>query len=106
MPRKQPTLSIDHLRYYTERWEWEDPNTKVKVRGYNVPDAARKTAHQVPYFIRYLTLSGVCECGMVITLKLFRDRRQRLIKFVESGECRRICDILIIEADGVRFISE
>ena len=112
MPRHQPTLSWQDLRKLTERWSWIDPRTGVRVTGFNPPDKA-KEKRQVAYYIRYLTLRGVVEEGEVITLKVFlhggqsgKGAHQRMIQFTASRQVRRICDILILEIDGIRIIAQ
>ena len=104
MPKSQPKESWDRLRNYLERFSWRDLKTGVRVTGFNPPDGA-EGIERIPVWISYLTMRGVRESGRVVSLKLY-PHRQRLIKFVDSGECRRICDILIIEVDGVRFIAQ
>ena len=104
MPRHQPKVSWDQLRNYLERFSWLDPKTGVRVTGFNPPDKA-KGVERVPVWITYLTLRGVRESGRVVSLKLC-PHRQRLIMHVASKQVRRICDILIIDVDGVRFIAQ
>jgi hypothetical protein len=104
MPKQQPVLSWTQIRNYAERWSWADPRTGVKVTGYNVPEEARKSAKQVPYFLRVVTLKGELMEGEVITLKVLPKHR-RLIRFTQSGEIRNIADYLIISIDGIRFVT-
>ena len=104
MPTKNPVLSWTQIRNYAERWSWIDQRTGVKVTGYNVPEEARKSARQVPYFLRVVTLKGELMQGEVITLKVLPKHR-RLIRFVQSGEIRNIADYLIISIDGIRFVT-
>lgn len=104
MPKQQPVLSWTQIRNYAERWSWTDPRTGVKVTGYNVPEEARKSAKQVPYFLRVVTLKGELMQGEVITLKVLPKHR-RLIRFTQSGEIRNIADYLIISIDGIRFVT-
>jgi len=104
MPKQQPVLSWTQIRNYAERWSWADPRTGVKVTGYNVPEEARKSAKQVPYFLRVVTLKGELMTGEVITLKVLPKHR-RLVRFTQSGEIRNIADYLIISIDGVRFVT-
>ena len=104
MPKNTPVLSWTQIRNYAERWSWIDQRTGVKVTGYNVPEEARKSARQVPYFLRVVTLRGELMQGEVITLKVLPKHR-RLIRFVQSGEIRNIADYLIISIDGVRFVT-
>lgn len=65
----------------------------------------------MPFYIRYLTLRGVVEEGTVVCLKVFlhggrsgKGAHQRMIQFVESRQVRRICDLLIMEVDGIRVV--
>lgn len=102
MPTKNPVLSWTQIRNYAEKWSWID-KTGLKVTGYNVPDKA-KDKHQVPYFLRVVTLKGELMEGEVITLKVMPKHR-RLIRFTVSGEIRNIADYLIISIDGVRFVT-
>lgn len=87
-----------------EKFEWNDRRTGVRITGYNPPKDALNIDRKRVY-IRYLTKRGVVEQGEVQCLKVFLDRHQRLIRYVNSGEIRRICDILIIEIDGIRIIA-
>ena len=104
MPRLQPTMSWQDVRQLMECFTWIDKRTGVRVSGFNPPQKAvglqRKSC-----FVKYVTLKGQLECGYVECLKVFLDRHQRMIRFVESGEIRRICDLLIVEVDGIRIIS-
>lgn len=103
MPRQQPTQSYQQLRNYTEKFQWQDPKTKLPTTGYNPPEGVEAT--QVPYYVKYVTKKGVLECGNVVTLKINRRKHQRMVMFTESKEIRWICDALIIEVDGTRFIT-
>lgn len=103
MPIKQPVRSWFEIRNYAERWQWQDPRTGVMVTGFNAPKGAKKKA-QVPYYLRCATLSGDLIEGRCITLKVL-PLHQRMVKFVDSGEIRRICDYLIISIDGIRFVT-
>lgn len=104
MPKKQPVRNYQDVRELMEKFEWTDRRTGVRVTGYNPPQGA-KDLDRKSVFIRYLTKRGVVEQGQVQCLKVFLDRHQRLIRYVNSGEIRRICDILIIEIDGIRIIA-
>ena len=102
MPTRTPVLSWEQIRNYTEKWEWIDPRTGVKVKGFNPTDKAQGK-RQVPYFVRSITSRGVTEQGEVITLKVDTARHQRKVKFTASNQIRIVRDYLIIEVDGVRF---
>lgn len=104
MPRQQPELSFQQLRNYTEKFSWEDQTTGLRTTGYN-PPADAKLIERVPFFIRFVTQSGILEEGNVVCLKVDLKRHQRMIQFVNSGEIRIACDYLIIEVDGVRFFT-
>lgn len=104
MPTTQPTISFQQLRNLTEKWTWKDPETGLQVTGYNPPENARDK-QQKPYFVKYVTGKGLLEQGEVITLKVDLRRRQRMVKFVVSGECRWIRDYLIVEVDGMRIVT-
>ena len=104
MPTKSPTVSFEFLRNYIEKWEWDDPLTGHHTVGYNAPAYARNK-QEVPFHIKYVTQQGVFEDGYCICLKAFPRLRQHMIKFVQSGEIRRINDFLVIEVDGTRFFS-
>lgn len=110
MPIKSPVLSWTQIRNYAERWSYEVPGTRgadgkpLRTLSFNVPESARKSAKQVPYFLRAVTGKGELIEGMVITLKVLKNH-QRLVKFTESNEIRCIRDYLIISIDGVRFVT-
>lgn len=102
MPTRQPVLSWEHIRNYTEKWSYLDPRTAQRKVSFN-PPADAKDKRQVPYFVRYITSRGITEQGEVITLKVDPARHQRKVKFIASNEVRILRDYLIIEVDGVRF---
>jgi len=87
-----------------EKWSWEDPATHLRTTGYNVPSGVHG-AKQVPVFIKFVTQSGKLEQGNVICLKVNRRKHQRMVQFVESKEIRIVCDYLVIEVDGTRFLT-
>ena len=102
MPRQQQKLSWNTIRNYAERFSWTEDG--VDKQGINPPPHAMNV-QRVPYYVKYITSKGILEEGMVITLKVFPDVRQRMIQFVKSQEIRRIRDYLIIEIDGHRFLT-
>ncbi len=104
MPTKKPVRSWEQLRDFCEKWQWIDRRTGVTVKGYN-PPANALDKKQVPYYVKYITIEGKVEEGEVVTLKVFLRERQRMIRYIHSGEIRRIRDYLIIEVDGARFIT-
>ena len=108
-------MSWDRLRDLTEKWTWEVTTRggqRVRTQGFNPPEGSG--AQRVPFHIRYLTLDGRLEDGFCTCLKVFvhgnadthRGCRQRMIQFVESHEVRRICDILVLEVDGIRIFAQ
>jgi len=104
MPRKQPTKSFLEIRNYTEKFRWNDPITGQKQTGFNPPENA-PFKERVPFFIRYITQEGKVQSGNVVCISVDTRHLQRSIKFVNSTEIRRVCDYLIIEIDGVRFLT-
>jgi hypothetical protein len=55
--------------------------------------------------MRAITGKGELIEGMVITLKVYTREHQRMVKFCESNQIRRIRDYLIIEIDGKRVVT-
>lgn len=105
MPLRGPEQSYQNVRNYAEKWQWEDPKTKILTTGYMVPASARKK-QRVPIFVRYVTLKGDLECGNVVTLKVNPRRHQRLVQFVDNPSAIRVInDYLIISIDGTRFVT-
>lgn len=105
MPRiAQQTISWQQIRALTEVWTWRDARTGAEVSGFNPPQDAIKP-RQKPYYMRAITIKGELIEGTVITLKVFIDLHQRMVKFCESNQIRRIRDYLIIEIDGKRVIT-
>lgn len=104
MPKKQPTMSYTLLRNYTEKFQWINPKTGIKEKGFNPPaDAVDK--ERVPFFIRYLTLSGKTHCGEVTCIAVDVANGQRDIKYVTSNVIHTINDQFVLEVDGVEFLS-
>ena len=104
MPRQQPRQSYHHLRNYTEKFSWQDPRTQQTCTGFNPPPDAL-FVERVPFTVRYITRDGKVESGRCVCIKVDAARRQRKLMFVESQQIRRVRDYLIIEVDGVRFVS-
>ena len=98
------TISWQQIRALTEVWTWHDARTGAEVSGFNPPQDAIKP-RQKPYYMRAITGKGELIEGTVITLKVFVQEHQRMIKFCESNQIRRIRDYLIIEIDGKRVIT-
>lgn len=105
MPRVQPTISYQELRKVMEQWTWKDPRTGLQVTGYNVPDAARSTARQKPFYFKAITIKGEVVAGTAVCLKVFLESRQRMVQFTESKQIRRIRDYLVMEVNGLRVIT-
>ena len=99
-----PRQSWQNIRNYTEKMVWDDPRTGIRTTGFVPPAKARNVAH-VPFFITYVTLKGKVESGECVTLSLNLARHQRMVQFVNSKEIRWVNDFLIVEVDGVRFIT-
>ena len=104
MPTKQPTISWQSLRNYMEQWIWTDPKTGVKVTGGNPPDKA-KDKTQKPFYFRAITIKGEVIAGEAICLKVYLQQHQRMVKFTQSGEIRRIRDYLVMEVNGLRVVT-
>ena len=104
MPTKQPTISWQSLRNYMEQWTWRERRTGLQRSGFNPPQDAVKPT-QKPYYMRAITNKGEVISGQVITLKVYTREHQRMVKFCESNQIRRIRDYLIIEIDGKRVIT-
>ena len=106
MPKQQPVRSWNEIRNYAELFEWRDAKTGVVVRGYNPPGGKDgKGVQRVPFHVKYITIKGEVEQGLVVCLKVYPELRQRMIQFVESRQIRRIRDYLIMEIDGVRIVT-
>lgn len=106
MPKQQPVRSWNEIRNYAELFEWRDAKTGVTVRGYNPPGGKDgKGVQRVPFHVKYITIKGEVEQGLVVCLKVYPELRQRMIQFVESRQIRRIRDYLIMEIDGVRIVT-
>lgn len=101
--KNQPRQSWQNIRNYTEKFSWIDPRSGIRTTGFSPPSNA-KGLQRIPFFIRYVTLSGKVEQGDCVTLSLNLARHQRMVQFVQSGEIRWVNDNLVIEVDGVRFV--
>ena len=112
MPRQQPTVSWTQIRNYAEQFRWQD-KSGVWITGVNPPGGADgKGVERVPYHVKYITGKGIVEQGYVVTLKVYPDKRQRMVMFVGgpdgkggSRQIRRIRDYLIMEINGVRIVT-
>ena len=87
-----------------EQWIWRDPKTGVEVTGFNPPEKA-KDKRQRPFYFRAITIKGELIAGEAICLKVYLGLHQRMIRFTQSGEIRRIRDYLVMEVNGVRVIT-
>lgn len=104
MPRQRPVVSWQQLRNYMEQWVWRDPRTGCEVTGFNPPEKAAEK-RQRPFYFRAITSKGEVIGGEAVCLKVFLDKRQRMVRFTASGEIRRIRDYLVMEVNGVRVIT-
>ena len=92
------------LRQFCEKWQWIDPRSNQLVTGYIHPQTARKVERK-PFYIKFLTKTGHVDEGECVCLKVDVLRHQRMVQFVKSKEIRIVNDILVIEVDGIRFIT-
>lgn len=112
-----PKQSFQQIRNYLEKWEWEDPITGIMTRGFMAPANAKKK-RRVPAYVKFVTLKGEYREAFVTTLAVDPRRHQRKVKLEYGGqgkaikgkglqkdEIRIINDYLIIEIDGIRFIT-
>lgn len=104
MPRKEPTYSYTMIRNYAELFQWTDPSDGQMRKGFNPPSGAENVS-RVPFYIKYVTGSGKVESGTVTCISVQPERLQRKIKFEGSGEIRIVYDYLIVEIDGVLFLT-
>ena len=104
MPRQRPVVSWQQLRNYMEQWVWRDPRTGCEVTGFNPPEKAAEK-RQRPFYFRAITSKGEVIGGEAVCLKVFLNKRQRMVRFTASGEIRRIRDYLVMEVNGVRIIT-
>ena len=98
------TQSFTVLRQFCEKWQWIDPCSNQLVTGYIQPQTARKVERK-PCYIKFLTETGHVDEGECVCLKVDVLRHQRMVQFVKSKEIRIVNDILVIEVDGIRFIT-
>lgn len=104
MPTNRPRMSWDMIRNYAELYQYTDPQTGRQRTSFNPPQGV-KDKRQVPYHLTYITSEGRVESGQVITLKVYPRLRQRMVRFTDSGAIRRVRDYLVIEINGVRFVT-
>ena len=97
-------MSWQNLRQVCEQWTWRDPRTGCEVTGFNPPDKA-KDKRQKPFYFRAITGKGEVISGEAICLKVFLNEHQRMVKFTQRGQVRRIRDYLVMEVNGVRVIT-
>ena len=96
--------SYQNLRQFCEKWQWIDPRSGQQVTGYVHPQTARNVKRK-PFYIKFLTKTGHVDEGECVCLKVDVMRHQRKVQFVNSGEIRVVNDILVLEVDGTRFIT-
>ena len=87
-----------------EQWIWTDQKTGVQVTGFNPPDKA-KEKRQKPFFFRAITSKGEVIAGEAICLKVYLNLHQRMVKFTQSGEIRRIRDYLVLDVNGIKVVT-
>ena len=104
MPNKKPQISYTRIREYAERFSWIDPKTNEPQVGYNPPENAIER-ERMPFNIVALDKDGNIIRGRVICTEVNTSLHTRRIMFVNSGEFRWVSDVLIIEIDGVRFVT-
>lgn len=104
MPRTTMPISFTLIRNFTEKFRWKDAKTGKECTGFNPPQNA-KDVNRVPFYIRFITKDGRMEDGVVTCVSVLPKKLQRRIRFEASGEFRLVRDYLIIEVDGVSFLS-
>ena len=96
-PRNHP-LHWSLIRNMTERFTWIDAVDHSVREGFNPPrNALRK--ERKPYDICFVTSRGRVYRGRVVTMTVYPERHQRLVKFLASGEMRPVRDYLIVSVD-------
>ena len=85
MPKNVEKLSYNLIRMYAENFEYTDRNG-IRKKGF-----------------KYITKDGVVEEGTVECISVDAFRKQRKIRYIESGEIRVVRDYLVVEIDGVKF---
>lgn len=101
MPKNVEKLSYNLIRMYAENFEYTDRNG-IRKKGFN-PPADATDVKRVPFYIKYITKNGVVEEGTVECISVDAFRKQRKIRYIESGEIRVVRDYLVVEIDGVKF---
>lgn len=101
MPKNVEKLSYTLIRMYAENFEYTDKKG-VRKKGFNPPPDATDVK-RVPFYIKYITKDGVVEEGTVECISVDSARKQRKIRYIESGEIRVVRDYLVVEIDGVKF---
>jgi len=105
MPKTKQTMSWLMLRSLCEAWEYKRVCGKheIWVTSMNPPEGCEK--RQKPFYIKYITGKGQVEEGECICLKVFVDKKQRMVRFVKSGAIRRVRDYLVMEVNGIRIVT-
>lgn len=106
----KPFTSYTRIREYAERWTWIDPVTRLRKRGHVVPSGAINP-ERVPFSLLAVSEKGHRIEGEVVCISVLPQKGMRRVKFV--ADCGRhkkddiiwVCDKLIIEIDGVRFVT-
>lgn len=103
MPTIAPTISWQQLRNYMEQWTWRQGD--CTVTGFNPPEKARDK-RQKPFYFRAVTGKGEVIGGEAVCLKVFNGKEhQRMVRFTQSGQVRRIRDYLVMEVNGIRVVT-
>lgn len=105
MPKPETYINRANLREWLELWEWTDASGQ-QHEGPNPPDDCRDRARHKPFSIKYLDAKTAhrhgephgdrCICTAVY------PGGERLLKYVESGELRRVHDSLIYWVNGYK----
>ena len=104
MPSSKPSQSWTEIRTLTEKFEWTDTRTGIRVTGMNPPHGA-KDVKRKPFYIRYITGKGIVEEGVVTCIRVDPYRHMRRVRYEQSREIRWVRDYLIIEIDGIRIVT-
>lgn len=102
MPKAKTYISVEDLRLWTELFTWRD-RLGVEQEGPNPPDEYRATAERKPFSVKYVTRDGrrhgEPRGDRVVCIAVIPGG-ERLIRYVDSGEVRRIRDSLIYWVNG------
>lgn len=103
MPKFGTTyIPSSDLRKWMELWTWKDGSGQT-CEGPNPPEAYAASAERKAFTVKYVSKDGTrhgepngdrCVCIKVI------PGGERLLKYTQSGEVRRVRDSLIYELNG------